>query len=106
MGAILQANATVTCTHGGTATPGSPSMRVRVSSQGAVTQPTLYTVSVCTFTTPAGNPMPCITAQWTSGATRVRSEGQALLLQDSRATTAPNGVSLSVSANQTRVTAE
>jgi uncharacterized Zn-binding protein involved in type VI secretion len=67
-----------------------------------VTQATPYTVAGCPFTTSAG-PMPCVTAQWVVGATRVFAGGQPVLLQDSQAVCAPTGTPLTVVVTQVRV---
>ena len=76
---------------------------VMVSSQPIVTQTTTYTVAGCPFTTPAGAPLPCVTAQWVMGAMRVKAGGMPVLLQDSQAITVPNGVPLTVSVTQVHV---
>jgi hypothetical protein len=47
--------------------------------------------------------MPCVTAQWTVAALRVRADGVPVLLQDSQAVTVPNGVPLTVTVTQPRV---
>jgi hypothetical protein len=47
--------------------------------------------------------MPCVTAQWVTGATRVRSLGMPVLLQDSQAVCAPNGTPVSIVVTQIRV---
>ena len=71
--------------------------------QPIITQPTVYTVAACPFM--AGNvPMPCLTAQWMTGATRVISNGMPVLLLDSQATCMPNGTPLMITVTQTRVT--
>jgi hypothetical protein len=97
--------ATVSCQHGGTATPVQTSLRVKVASQAIVTQPTSYTVAGCSLTpVPPSPPKPfCATAQWTSGATRVTSDHVAVLLQDSQAVCATTGTGVIVSSTQTRV---
>lgn len=51
----------------------------------------------------AGNG-PCATAQFTTAATRIASEGQPVLLQDSQATCVPTGTPLLIIKTQTRVT--
>ena len=102
-GFLLHVGATVLCAHGGQAQPTAPNPRVRVGGQPTVTQAAPYTVAGCPFTTPAGAPLPCVTAQWVTGAVRVRSNGQPLLLQDSQALTVPNGVPLNVVVTQVRV---
>jgi hypothetical protein len=96
--------ATVSCQHGGTATPVQTSLRVKVASQAIVTQTTSYTVAGCSLTPPPPPPRPfCATAQWTSGATRVTSDHVAVLLQDSQAVCATTGTGVIVSSTQTRV---
>jgi len=102
-GFLLHVGATVMCAHGGQAMPTAPAPRVKVSSQPAVTQAGPYSVAGCPFTTPAGAPLPCVTAQWAVGAIRVKADGVPVLLQDSQAMTIPNGVPLSVVVTQPRV---
>lgn len=102
-GFLLHLGATVMCAHGGQAQPTVPNPRVRVGGQPIVTQTTMYTIAGCPFTTPSGAPMPCVTAQWVSGATRVRAGGQPVLLQDSQAVCTPNGTPLNIVVTQTRV---
>jgi uncharacterized Zn-binding protein involved in type VI secretion len=103
-GFLLHLGATVQCAHAGQAMPTVSNPRVTVSGQPIVTQPAPYTVAGCPFTTPAGSPMPCVTAQWVSGATRVLSDGMPVLLLDSQAICTPNGTPLMVLVTQTRVT--
>jgi hypothetical protein len=47
-----------------------------------------------------------VTAQWASAATRLLSQGQPLLLQDSQAVCAPSGTGLQVLVTQVRVTGQ
>ena len=47
--------------------------------------------------------MPCVTAQWITGATRVLVGGVPVLLQDSQAICAPNGTPVQVVVQQPRV---
>jgi uncharacterized Zn-binding protein involved in type VI secretion len=101
-GFLLHAGATVMCAHAGQAMPTTPNPRVRVAGQPIVTQPNPYTVAGCPFSTGAG-PMPCVTASWVTAATRVRANGQPVLLQDSQAITTPNGVPLNIIVTQVRV---
>jgi hypothetical protein len=101
-GFLLHMGATVICSHGGQAMPTAPNPRVKVSSQLIVTQTTTYTVAGCPFSTPGG-PLPCVTAQWMTGAIRVKAGGLPVLLQDSQAITVPNGVPLNVLVTQPRV---
>lgn len=102
-GFLLHAGATVLCAHGGQAQPTAPNPRVMVGGQPVVTLAAPHTVAGCPFTTPAGNPLPCVTAQWVAGATRILAGGQPVLLQDSQAVCVPNGTPVSIVATQVRV---
>lgn len=102
MGFLLHQGATVLCTHGGQAQATVPSPRVKVGGQAIVMQPAPWTVAGCPFV--AGTtPMPCVTAQWTTAAMRVKSMGQPVLLQDSQAVCAPNGTPVNIVVTQVRV---
>jgi uncharacterized Zn-binding protein involved in type VI secretion len=101
-GPLLHVGATVLCAHGGQAQPTVPNPRVLVSGQPIVTQPAPYAVAGCPFSTPGG-PLPCVTAQWVTGAARVMSNGTPVLLLDSQATCVPNGTPLMITVTQTRV---
>jgi hypothetical protein len=101
-GFLLHQGATVLCMHGGQAQATVPNPRVKVSDQPTVQQANPWTVAGCPFSTAAGS-QPCVTAQWTSAATRVKSGGQPLLLQDSQAVCAPNGTGVNITTTQTRV---
>ncbi len=103
-GFLVHVGATVMCSHAGQATPLVPNPRVLVSGQPTVTIAGPYAVAGCALTgTP--NP-PCVTAQWTSGAARVTSNGQPLVVQSSQAICAPTGTPLIVAVTQTRVTGQ
>ena len=101
-GYLLHVGATVLCMHGGQAQGTVPNPRVKVSGQPTVQQPNPWTIAGCPFSTPGG-PMPCVTAQWVTGATRVMSGNMALLLQDSQAVCAPNGTGVNILVTQLRV---
>ena len=102
-GFLLHIGATVLCAHGGQAQPTTPNTRVLVNGMPTVTLAAPYVVAGCVFNV-SGAPSPCVTAQWVVGATRVMSNGQPLLLQDSQAICAPNGTPVSIVMTQTRVT--
>ena len=104
-GYLLHVNATVLCLHGGQAQATTPNPRVKVGGQPTVQQPNPWTVAGCPFMT-GSNPMPCVTAQWVTAATRVRSGGMPLLLQDSQAVCAPNGTGVNIVMTQMRVKAQ
>jgi hypothetical protein len=101
-GFILQQGATVLCSHGGQAQPTAPFPRVTTSGQPVCVQPFPFVVAGCPFP-PTGTPSPCITAQWTTAAVRVKAGGQPVLLMDSQAVCTPNGTPLIIAATQTRV---
>lgn len=102
-GPLLHVGATVMCAHGGQAQPTAPNPRVLVSGQPIVTQSAPYVIAGCPFNV-SGAPVPCVTAQWVSGATRVMSNGAPVLLLDSQAICTPNGTPLIIAVTQTRVT--
>jgi uncharacterized Zn-binding protein involved in type VI secretion len=104
-GFILHQGATILCAHGGQAQPTVMSPRIMVGGQPIVLQPNPHLVSSCPFTTPGGNPLPCVTATWITGATRVTSNGMPVLLQDSQATCFPNGTPVTIVSTQTKVLA-
>lgn len=101
-GFLLHQGATVLCMHGGQAQATAPTPRVKVSGQMVATQPTPWIVGGCPFA-PSGVTTPCVTAQWVSAATRVRSNGMPILLQDSQAVCVPNGTGVNILVTQMRV---
>jgi hypothetical protein len=103
-GFLVHVGATVLCAHGGQAQPTAPNPRVSVSGQPTVLMPAPYVIAGCPFNV-GGSPVPCVTAQWVTAATRVTSNGQPMVLLDSQAICAPNGTPLLIAATQTRVTA-
>jgi hypothetical protein len=101
-GTLLHIGATVLCSHSGQAQPASTSQRVTVTGQAIALMPIPYTVSACILPTNAGGP--CVSAQWVTGATRITSEGQPVVLFDSQAICTPTGTPLQIAQTQTRVT--
>lgn len=104
-GYLLHVNATVLCMHAGQAQATVPNPRVKVSGQPTVQQPNPWVIAGCPFNV-SGGPVPCVTAQWVTAATRVRSGGMPLLLQDSQAVCAPNGTGVNIVLTQLRVKAQ
>jgi hypothetical protein len=100
-GTLLHVGATVLCAHGGQATPTVPSARVLVSGQPVATMLAPYAVAACPFVPPAAGP--CVTAVWTTAATRVLSEAAPVLLLDSQAVCAPTSTPLLPVVTQLRV---
>lgn len=94
---------TALCSHGGKAGSTVPNMRVRAGGRPVVNQPLPYLVKGCPYVTPAGAPLPCISASWLTGSLRVRSMGQPVLLTESKGITVPNGVPASMLPGQVRV---
>lgn len=101
-GYLLDTSSSLLCAHGGQVQATTPSPRVTVAGNPAVTLAAPHSVTGCPFT-PGASPMPCVTAQWTVGAVRVASQGSPVLLQDSQAVCAPNGTPVSVLVTQVRV---
>lgn len=102
-GFLLHFGATLQCAHGGQAMPTVTNPRVTVMGQPIVMQPSPYTIAACPFNA-GGGPVPCVTAQWVTAATRITSNGMPVLLLDSQAICAPNGTPLLIVVTQTRVT--
>jgi uncharacterized Zn-binding protein involved in type VI secretion len=92
------------CSHAGQAQPTVTSPRVTVSGQPIVMLGAPYTVTGCTLPPPTAANGPCVTGQFTTAATRITSNGQPVLLQDSQAICAPTGTPLLILVTQTRVT--
>jgi hypothetical protein len=104
-GFLVQVGATVLCAHGGQAQPTAPNTRVLAGGQPTVLITAPYTVAGCAMPPPSAGNGPCVTAQWTSGTTRVTSNGQPLVVQSSQAVCAPTGTPLIIAMTQTRVSA-
>lgn len=77
-GQLLHIAAGIKCTHGGTDTPQTTNIRVRVSGMAVVTSTDMYPVLGCPFQVPAPSgtkPQPCIRIQWAAPAARVKVNG-------------------------------
>ena len=103
-GFLIQQGATVLCTHGGQAMPTAPNPRVTLSGAPSAVISAPWTVAGCPGVPPSFIP-PCVTAQWTTGTTRVTSSGQPLVVMSGLAIAAPPGTPLIPLATQTRVLA-
>jgi hypothetical protein len=100
---LLHQGATVWCFHPpGQAFPTTFSLRVRVSGQPVVTQPTMYSIVGCGLAA-TGTAPPCATATWITAAARVRADGVPVLLRSSQATCIPTGTGVNVLQLQMRV---
>src|SRR3954469_637134 len=100
-GFILHVGAQATCLHGGQAQATVPNPRVLVDGQPTVLSTAPWVVAGCGLT---GSAPPCVTANWTSFATKLLSGGVPLLLQDSQAACVAPGTGLLVTRTQLRVT--
>jgi hypothetical protein len=100
---LLHVGSIVQCAHGGMAQPTVRSPRVRVMGQNVITRASVYTVSGCSLPPPPNGNGPCVTAQWTTAALRVRVERLPVLLMNSSATCTPTGTPLTVAFAQPRV---
>ena len=101
-GFIFHQGTQVQCVHGGLVQLTSVSSRVTINKQPVAIQQVPSSVSGCGNPTPPG---PCVTAQWVTASTRVKSMGMPVLLLDSQAVCAPNGTPVIVRTTQNRVTA-
>jgi len=102
-GYLLHVGATVLCSHGGQATPTAPFPRVKVGGQPVVLQTCPYMVAGCTFPPPPAANGPCVSANFVTGALRVKAGGMPVLLQDSQALCVPTGTPLMIAMTQVRV---
>ena len=104
-GFLLHLGATVNCSHvPGKATPTMTGKRVTVSGKPIVLLTSPYAVAGCSMPAPPTGNGPCATAMFTTAATRITSEGQPVLLQDSQAKCVPTGTPLLILLTQTRAT--
>jgi hypothetical protein len=103
-GFLLHVGATVLCSHAGQAQTTIPNPRVTVTGQPTIAMTSPFQIAGCAFPPPPSGNGPCVTAQFTTGATRITSNGQPLLLLDSQALCVPTGTPLLITVTQTRVT--
>ncbi|HVJ02561.1 MAG TPA: hypothetical protein VM662_10280 [Sphingomonas sp.] len=104
-GALVQFGAQVKCTHAGMATATAPNPRVTLGGAPSILITSPMAVAGCAMPPPPNGNGPCMTGQWTSGTTRVTSNGQPLVVQSSTSICVPTGTPLLIIAAQTRVVA-
>lgn len=104
-GPLLNLSSTVICAHGGSAKALVPNPRVRVGGLPVVTRMAPFAIAGCNNPPPPASVGPCITGNWITASTRVRSMGQPLLLRDSQSLCIPTGTSLTIVTTQARVKA-
>lgn len=105
-GFILHQNTIVQCAHMARAMPTMPTFRVKVSGNMVVLSNDVHQVVACPNPVPPGSNGPCITAQYSTSALRVKSSGIPVLLFDSQAICIPTGVPLTTMSTQMRVRAQ
>jgi hypothetical protein len=105
-GPLLHQGATVLCAHAGQATPTVVLARVTVGGLPVVGLGPPWSVAGCTLPPPTAANGPCVTATWSTAATRVTALGQPLLLLDSQALCVPTSTPLQPVSAQTRVVAQ
>jgi hypothetical protein len=104
-GALLHQGATVTCSHTGQAKPASTNPRVKVSGNPTAFMTVPYQVSGCTLPPPNAANGPCVSATWSTGTTKVTSNGQALAIMGGTAQCVPTSTPLMTVSAQTKVIA-
>ena len=104
MASVLTIGSVVLCAHGGRATATGIAMRIRIEGQPALVQAPLV-VAGCANPPPPSGTGPCVTAQFVTAATRVRSMGLPLLTDWGPSICTPTGTPLSVAVVQPRVSA-
>ena len=98
-GYLLHPGAIVLCGHAGQASPVATNPRVMVNGLPTALLPFPWTVAGC-----VSDP-PCLLGIWTSGTTRVFSNGLPLCVLTGAGTTVPNGTPLNPISAQARVSA-
>ena len=82
-GFLFHVGATALCPHAGPVQTVSGNSRVLVGGQPVATLSDNFLVTGCVFTVPTGKPQPCVKVQWLVPASRVRVNGQPVILQTS-----------------------
>lgn len=98
-GLLAHEGAVTLCMHGFQARPAVLNPRVRIGGRPTAVLTIPWLVTGCTPPSPPS----CVTAQWTTGTTRVRSGGAPLVIQGGTAVCAPSSGPLFVVAVQPRV---
>ena len=102
---IVHVSASIDCPHQGSVSIKSSNTRVKVDGNAVATVSDSYVISQCSLTS-ATPPHPCLTIQWTTPASKVRVNGQPVILKSSTglclAGAVPQG-SPTVRSTQTRV---
>lgn len=81
---VLNAAATISCSHAAPVRHALTQARVLVAGTAVLVQTDAGTITGCPFTVPTSKPSPCLTTRWTSASTRVLAGGTPVLLQSSQ----------------------
>ena len=100
-GFLLHQGATVICTHAGTALPTAVNLQVTVGGLPTIVLSNPYAIAGCALS--ATSTPPCTVGQWVTGATRVFSGGQPLVILSSQGVCPPG--QLQILSTQTLVSA-
>lgn len=80
---LVTQTATILCAHGGTAKIIPANTRVKAGGVFVVTQACTVLIAGCPFVTPPATPMPCVPAEWTVTAMRVKVMGAPVVTESS-----------------------
>src|SRR5262245_22532303 len=102
MAFLLHDKATGKCSHGASARPLIGNPRVKLGGQPVLTIASPFVIGSCPNMVGAVK-FPCLLGVFAKGATRVKVMGLPVLLDTSKATNAPTGVSTTITSTQSRV---
>src|SRR5690242_6021174 len=101
-GKFLHEKVELKCVHGSGTLSRQTDQRVTVSGQKLLVKPTCCTISDCKNPPPNAGTGPCTSALWANATTRVKANGQPVLLENSQATCVPMGMAF-IGPTQSRV---
>lgn len=103
MASALNQSASGMCSHGDNATPIAGNQRVAVGGVSVLTVLSQLSHAGCPNNPTGVSPLPCVTAMYPTGASRVKVMNMAMLLDSSTPTNVPTGVSTTITQTQMRV---
>ena len=104
-GSPILFDAQVKCAHSGSATATSPNPKVTIGGTPTVLLNATYMIAGCPFPSPPNGNGPCVSGQWLTGATRVLSGGQPLVISTSSSICTPTGTPMTAAPAKPGVTA-
>ena len=102
MAFVLTTKATGKCSHAADAKPTTGNPRVKIDGAPVLTIATQFTVLGCPNVV-GSSPFPCAIAMFPAGSARIKVMALPVLLDTSRPTVVPTGVSLTLTSPQQRV---